>query len=214
MKILYLLFIFLFLSGCASYTEFPPYDSYPDGFVRLINIDTRIIDVEKEQVNTKEELLEYFDADKDKLYSIYDADGYSFKERWITFSYYLTISITGEIDASIYEYVVYVKPLSQNKPVLNTNLYASGMPISINSQKKVLESIYGGYTIYGIASYDGYLYQSNQQVILVKGNPEYWVDSSYERNGKKFTILPVCDNSENDISELRFAYTVEKVKKN
>ncbi|MCL1946654.1 MAG: hypothetical protein FWF51_10150 [Chitinivibrionia bacterium] len=199
-KILYVLFLTL-LSGCTlpiPYSEYPMYNSYSDGFVRMLKINSSIIDVEKEQINTKEELLAYFDANNNR-----NTDLYNFNDR------FLWISITGEIDASIYEYVVYIKPLCKNKPVLNTNLYASGMPISINFQKRE----FGSHSYY-ITSYDGRIYQSNQQVVLVKGNPEYWVDPSYEYYGEKFVILPVCDNLENDMSELRFTYTVEKVQKN
>jgi hypothetical protein len=47
---------------------------------------------------------------------------------------------------------------------------------------------------------------SKQQVILIRGKPE-WADSSY----KGFTILPIANNS--DESDLDFTWTIKKIKK-
>ena len=206
MKNLCFLFVSTFLLSCSLYTDdFPPYSSYPDGFVKLLGIDSRIIDIEKEQVNTKEELLTYFDTTKNRRYIIPAPGSYPHEMRSHFFSYYLSLSISGEIDTSIYEYVVYVKPLSKNKPVLDINIYPFGMPVFV--EPDIL------YWINRDSEWLEYRYRSNQRILLIKGNPEFWADSSYEHNGEKFTILPVCGNLENDMSQLRFTYTVKKVKK-
>ncbi|MDR0304894.1 MAG: hypothetical protein LBH98_09065 [Chitinispirillales bacterium] len=199
MKILYILFVFIFLSGCVGYTEFPPYNSYPDDFVKLIKIDSRIIDVKKEQINTKEELMTYIHTTKRD--GTFDDDAKEWQ--YIYHRSYLYFSMSNA-DASAYKYVVYIKPLSQNKPVLDTNLYYLGMPISTDLD----QDDYIGTTMAGLNAYI-----SSQRVVLIKGKPEYWADSSYEHRGNKFTILPVCDSDETEIAELRFTYTVKKVVK-
>jgi len=196
MKNPFFLFVLALLLGCSLYTDdIPPYSSYPDGFVRLVRIDSRIIDVGR-GINTNEELLAHFDTIKDELLGI-PAHGHRL-------SYNLLLSIAGEIDTSTYEYVIYVKPLNQNKAVLNENLYPLGMPIFINPQK--WESSH---------SVLGYVYRSAQRILLVRGgNPEYWANPSYEHNGEKFTILPIGSiESRDDVGHLRFTYTVKKVKK-
>jgi hypothetical protein len=158
MKTLILLLVFSLLLSCSSI-------SLPNDFVGSFKFEGNIIDLEKENINSKEELFtRYLHSDK-LIFSYENEDKYRYK------------------------FVAYVNPLCNNKPVLDNNFYKSGMPVLVSVKRDNMVS--------------------EQPVVLIKGCPE-WADSSYEYNGENFTILPVCDGKEREISELRFTYAVEK----
>ena len=163
MKILYLLFVFLI--GCSTISP-------QDGFVGSLKFEGSIIDLERENIDSKEELFNRHSHSGHLIFT-YEKEGkYSNK------------------------FIAYINPLCNNKPVLNTNRYKLGMPILVSV----------------IFAHNNNPMISDQPVVLIKGHPE-WADSSYEHNGIRYTILPVCcGNEENAV--LRFTYTIEKVERN
>jgi hypothetical protein len=79
--------------------------------------------------------------------------------------------------------VICIKPLSREKSVLDENVYEFGMPIIMGKSF------------------------SKQHVIMVKGSPMFWADSSYQYEDNTYTILPVCD-SDDDGYDLNFTWTI------
>ncbi|MDR0303943.1 MAG: hypothetical protein LBH98_04110 [Chitinispirillales bacterium] len=178
-----IIFILLFCSilffGCS-------YIDYPEGFVILINFPQEIIDVEKKQINSKDELVDYVNS----IVPSYFYEGVEYKD-------YKNYKMQFDLERGYTDkqQIIYLNPLSDNKKVLSKNIYESGMPIVIDNSRRI--------GFYNDHSYKNSGYLSKQPVILIKGKTE-WADSSY----KGFTILPVCDF---DCNNLDFTYTIREV---
>ncbi|MCL1947644.1 MAG: hypothetical protein FWF51_10940 [Chitinivibrionia bacterium] len=177
MKKIALVFLVLFFLGCS-------YIDYPDDYIKKIKFTGDIVDIEKMQITSKDELVQFFDTlavilDTPPIYFYGSYKKYRLEIREENLEY-----TTSRSD---FEYVIYIKPLSSGNPVLNINVYESGMPIAIGNSPNTM------------------IRYSKQPVILIRGKPE-WADSSY----KGFTILPVANSV--DESELDFTWTLKKQK--
>jgi hypothetical protein len=170
MKLFIFLLIGLLFVGCVNI-------DYPDGLVKLVMFTSHIVDVEKHEITSKEELIEFVDTAK-TWGSIYDG----YKGRHVfSMGHFYKGSLRVQPTPSD-SFIVYVNPLSHGKPVLDKRDYVSGMPVRAGR---------GWY-----------------HVVLIKGNLE-WADHSYEHNGEKYVILPVC-NSSDDCEDLDFTWTIGK----
>ena len=176
MKKIALVFLVLLLGGCSRIDE-------PEGFVKQILFTSDIIDVEKMQINSKDELIESVDTTA-LYYGIMDSLAFGFMPRY--HSYRLVVNMTVDYYFSR-ENIIYIEPLSNGKPILDKSIYSLGMPIIFK------------------ANNNGRGKPSKQPVVLIKGKSE-WADSSY----RGFTILPVADSG-NDNGNLDFNWTIRKM---
>ena len=137
------------------------------------------------QINFKQEIIDVEKmkiSSKDELIKLVDISSL------ITDIYRLRVSTTGLENIPIdYDYVIYIEPLLNEKAILDKNVYEIGMPIV------------------SMKAYEYINLVSKQQVILIKGKPE-WADSSY----KGFTILPIANSG--DDGDWDFTYTIRKIK--
>jgi hypothetical protein len=195
MKKIVLVFLVLFFWGCSDI-------DYPKGFVKLVNFPHKeIIDIEYRQINSKDELVSYFQSTVPLNYQ-----GTSFDYRNCVLQFFGSdnqFRYNGEYWNN--KYLVYINPLSNNKPVLNKDDYNLGMPIELNDTESGFDTTFG--IIPNIQRKSYTFVQSKQPIILIKGKSE-WADSSYQG----FTILPVCNSG--DENDLDFTWTVKKEKRN
>ncbi|MDR0303775.1 MAG: hypothetical protein LBH98_03265 [Chitinispirillales bacterium] len=172
-KLIALLIMTLLYGGCSTI-------EYPDGFVDLIKFNSNIVDVEKWRIFSKDELIEFVDT---AVAIIYSSDGYD-GNHYLKVGQYYKGNLKIEMNNDVSPYIVYIEPTSYGKLVLNKNIYKSGMPIINGNDSRIR------------------IFESEQPIILIRGNPE-WADSSY----KGFTILPICD-SDDDGYDLNFTWTI------
>ncbi|MDR0304441.1 MAG: hypothetical protein LBH98_06720 [Chitinispirillales bacterium] len=205
MKKLILLFTLILLCGCSQ-----DHIYFPDGFVETVVFHSDIIDVEKKKIYSKEQLVEYIDtAPYPEIY--YDEMIYC-SESNVLYYYGLMVAAQGYVDYNDKDdfeigkrkLIINVNPLQQEKFVLDEKDYKSGMPIILkwreyNSHKSEMNRRIR------------FVFISEQPVILVKGTPEYWADSSFLYKGESYTILPVCSDSQTKNVELDFTYTIKKI---
>ncbi|MCL2843878.1 MAG: hypothetical protein FWE23_00255 [Chitinivibrionia bacterium] len=175
MKIFVFLIFATFFFGCGDI-------KYPDGFVESVLFTGDIIDVQKKQISSKEELIKYIDeATTRRRLSVFANYGDKYRNRQDSF-----------------RLVVYINPLQDNEPVLSATKYKFGMPIVVSPPWWWDSGFENRYMLPS--------FFSEQPVILVKGNPEYWAESSFKCGDRTFTILPISNGLEN--AELRFTYTI------
>jgi hypothetical protein len=194
MKKLLLCFVILLLLGCAilegtfaSSVIIPP-----DGFVEAVIFRGDVIDVKNKQISSKEELINYIDT---APIPITHFAGQAFE------GYFLTVIAnygSGSRQSTV-RLIVHINPSQNSQSVLKATEYLSGMPIIVRPR---------GWGTLGDRQSGSNTYLSEQSVILVKGDPEYWADSSFRSGDRTFTILPISDGAEN--AELRFTYTITK----
>ena len=163
----------------------------PDGFVKSVFFSGDIIDVEQKQITSKEELIMYINTIDER-----DFEGYGLT----VFANY-DVGVYGMFASALrgsnFRLLVYVNILQNNQFVMSKTKYKNGMPIIL---------IPSGKQCYFVCVTEFIIFRRIQPVILVKGDPEYWADSSFEYNDRTFTILSVGDGDEN--AELRFTYTI------
>jgi len=176
MKILVVILLTIVLLSSCTFTE------TANHFVGVVMFTSHIVDVEKFQITTKDELLEFVDTAVTRgitYGSFYDGHKWTQGHVFSEGHFYKGRLLFNKTNRSP---VVHITPLSNGRPILDKNIYESGMPILIDRNGN-----------------------SEQHVILIKGNPE-WADSSY--NG--FTILPVC-NSADDCINLDFTWKLKEI---
>jgi hypothetical protein len=183
---LFLCFAVLLLFSCGGVDNL----TYPEGLIESLWFTGEIIDTKKENIRSKEELIDYISTYKDYAMQMGIPSDYS-----------------RELNHPSTYYVVYVTPLCENKPVLSTAEYKSGMPINVENFGSSYDYSVGGFNSREFVG----ICRSTQNVVLVKGNPEYWADSAFAYNDKFYTILPVCSESDDDNSKLDFTYTIKKL---
>ena len=171
---LLLLFLPLFILSCGQ-IQFPSKD-----YLTVIKFHTYIIDIEESGITSKDELLE----ELEKMAVITPdyrccRDSNFFRHR---------LEVVVGLNAS-WEYpwyndqTIFIKPLSNNKPVLDTGIFEYGTPIKL---EWFLRS-----------------FRSRQQVILIRGNPE-WADSSCN----DFIVLPVANTGDDGILSFNWIFNI------
>jgi len=177
MKMLIFFFLSLILLGCTG-VGCSNEIIHSDDFVGLVWFSGDIIDLEREQIFSKKELIKHIDT----IPSL--ARG--------------RLSVLAGYDGVRY-IIMNVNPLQNNEPLLRTSNYKSGMPIVLVRSRQVFSG--NGRDI-------STNFSSEQAVILVKGDPVFWADSSFRHGNRVFTILPVSDGTENAV--LGFRYTIRE----
>ena len=140
----------LLLSACMGI-------DYPDDFIQIVMFTSHVVDVDKFQITTKDELLEFVDTAK-TWGSRYD--GYSGKHNFYNSHFYKGRLVVRPIPDGATE--VYIKPFSRGVAILDGSIYEFGMPINIRNQQKGVILIkgnpewadpsYNGFTILPICS--------------------------------------------------------------
>jgi len=198
---------FLVFQGCFGYdmlqgTFSSSWIDAPDGFVETVLFYGGIIDVKEKQIFSKEELIAYIDTaalptNCDSLpFACWGLPPFDFYRLIIVANY------NTDIRGSAVRLIANINILHNDQSVLSETKYKNGIPIILRPG--------GSSFVSPRASWERKISlntftNSARSVILVKGDPEYWADSSFEYDDKTFTILPVGNN---DTAELRFTYTI------
>jgi hypothetical protein len=168
--------------------------TYPEGFVENLWFTGEIIDTKKENISSKSDLIDFTTWGTNK-----------------NNSYTMRLKIPPAGSNVPMRYLVFINPLCENKLILSTTEYKLGMPIEVYTNSSI-SSDSKNYSSDNLAlrEHRGYGV-SAQNVILVKGNPEYWADSAFVYNNKSYTILPVCGDLDGENSKLDFTYTIKRI---
>jgi len=174
-------------------------DDNPDGFVDLVIFQGDIIDIEREGISSKGELIAFIDTTLPII-----------PRRLFVWIYYNDITwyrYHWRVNAIQAHHTAHINTFQNDRALLKTTEFYSGMPIILGTAGS-LDWAGGLPSSLERNRINSRRFSSKNYVLLVKGDPEYWADSAFQYDDRTFVILPVSDGTPN--AEIRFTYSITR----